>query len=79
MWANNFNKGSPESDTMLEYSIMIVKLGGAGYRAAYFLYGVFPVPLGQFTLVTYPRRTGEKHLRLDHVTRNALAARNNEA
>ena len=45
------------------------------------LYGVFPVPLGQFTLVPYPRRTGGKRLTsqcLDHVTRNALAARNNE-
>ena len=28
---------------------MTVKLGGGGlYRVAYFLYGVFPVPLGQF-------------------------------
>ena len=27
----------------------------------------------------YPRRTGGKHFRLDHVTQNALAARNNEA
>ena len=32
------------------------------------LYAVFPGLLGQFTL-----------LRLDHVTRNELAARNNEA
>ena len=38
---------------------------------AKFLYGVFPGPLGQFSSVTYPRR-------LDHVTRKALAARNNE-
>ena len=55
---------------MWEYSIMIVKLGGGGYRVAYSLYGVFPVPLGQFTLVTYPRRTGVKHLHLKHATRN---------
>ena len=39
----------------------------------------FPGPLGQFTSVKYPRRTGGKHFRLDHVTRNASAARNNEA
>ena len=26
------------------------------------LYGVFPVPLGQFTSVTYPSRTGGKRL-----------------
>ena len=32
-------------------------------------HGVFPVILGQFTSVTYPRRTGG----------NDLAARNNEA
>ena len=49
MWANNVNKDSPDSDTMLEYSIMIVKLVGGGYSVAYSLYGVFPVPLGQFT------------------------------
>ena len=39
----------------------------------------FPVPLGQFVSVTYPRRTGGKNFRVDHVTRNALAARKNEA
>ena len=43
------------------------------------LYGVFPVPLGQFVSVTYPRRTGGEHFRTDHVTRNALAARKNDA
>ena len=42
------------------------------------LYGVFPGLLGQFTSVTYPRRTGGKRLRSDHVTRSALAVRNNE-
>ena len=42
---------------------------------AWSLYGVFPGLLGQFTSVTYPRRTGGKRLtfRSDHVTRNALA------
>ena len=41
---------------------------------------VFPVPIDQFTSVTYPRRTQAKaQLRLDHVIRNALAAQNNEA
>ena len=49
----------------------------SSYLVASSLYGVFPGPLGQFTLVTYP---GERniHLRLDYVTRNTLAARNNE-
>ena len=45
------------------------------------LYGVFPGLFGQFSSVTYPRRTGRvtpSHLRLDHVNRNELAARNNE-
>ena len=45
---------------------------------AYSPFGVFPVPFGQFS-VTYPRRTGGEHFRMDHVTRNALAARKNEA
>ena len=41
---------------------------------------VFPVPIDQFTSVTYPRRTqANAQLRLDHVIRNALAAQNNEA
>jgi len=31
-------------------------------RLAWSLDGVFPVPLGQFTSVTYLRRTGGKHL-----------------
>ena len=31
-------------------------------RLAYSLYGVFPVPLGQFVSVTYPRRTGGEHI-----------------
>ena len=48
-------------------------------KVAYSLYVVFPGPLGQFTSVTYPRRTDGEHFRLDHVTRNASAARNNEA
>ena len=39
----------------------------------------FPDLLGLFTSVTYPGRTGEKLLRSDHVTRNALAAHNSEA
>ena len=44
------------------------------------LYGVFSVPVGQFTLVAYPgeRAGNASHLCLDNVTRNALAARNNE-
>ena len=40
-WANNFDKGSPDSDTMLEYSTMIVKLGGGGYRV--------PIPCTAFS------------------------------
>ena len=40
-WANNFDKGSPDSDTMLEYSIMIVKLGGGSYRV--------PIPCTAFS------------------------------
>ena len=36
------------------------------------LYGVFPGLLGQCILATYPRRT-------DHVTRDSLVVRNNEA
>ena len=40
----------------------------------------FPWPSRSIHLVWYPRRTDETHLlRLNHVTRNALAARNNEA
>ena len=42
-------------------------------------YGVCPGLLGQFTSVTYPRRTSGKRLRSDYVTRNTLATRNNEA
>ena len=33
-------------------------------------YSVFPVPLGQFTWVTYPRRTGGKHLTFSLGPRN---------
>ena len=43
---------------------------------AYSLYGVFPRTLGQGISVAYVRK---KNTRSDHVTRNALAARNNEA
>ena len=40
----------------------------------------FPWPSRSIHLVWYPRRTDETHLlRLNHVTRNALATRNNEA
>ena len=40
----------------------------------------FPWPSRSIHLVWYPRRTDETHLlRFNHVTRNALAARNNEA
>ena len=48
---------------------------------AYSLYGVFPVPLGQFNSGTVSKANGRErlHLRLHHVIRNALAARNNEA
>ena len=44
------------------------------------LVSVQPFPSGQFTSVTYPRGTGGKHslLRSDQMTRNELAARNNE-
>ena len=38
----------------------------------------FAFPIGHFISVTYPRRTGGKHFRMNHVNRNALAARNNE-
>ena len=55
----------------------------SGTNLASSLYGVLLVPIGQFISVTYPRRTGGERphifFRMDHVTRNALAARNNEA
>ena len=43
---------------------------------AYSLYGVFPRNLGQGISVAYLRK---KNTRSDHMTRKALAARNNEA
>ena len=36
------------------------------------MYGVFPVPLGQFTSVTYPRRTGGKRLGKNRMSVRAL-------
>ena len=44
----------------------VFRLGGGtvdnGGYFAWSLYGVFPVPLGQFVSVTYPRRTGQSLL-----------------
>ena len=50
------------------------------YNAACLIVSVQPFRSGQFTSVTYPRGTGGKHslLRSDQMTRNELAARNNE-
>ena len=41
-------------------------------RLAWSLDGVFPVPLGQFTSVTYPRRTGRKRLDKNRMRVRAL-------
>ena len=54
---------------------------GRNCALAQSLYVVFPFPLGQFVSVTYPsgRAGNASNFRVDHVTRNALAARKNEA
>ena len=56
-------------------------ISGSYQGVAWSLYGVFPVPLGQLGDVSdvNGRETPYSHLRLDHVSRNALAVRNNEA
>ena len=56
-------------------------ISGSCQGVAPSLYGVFPVPLGQLGDVSEVngRETPYSHLRLDHVSRNALAVWNKEA
>ena len=54
----------------------------SGTNLASSLYGVLLVPIGQFIFGDVSETNGRgtaSHFRMDHATRNALAARNNEA